>query len=295
MLPNVFIAGFPKAATSSVHRWLADHPDAGGSRPKETEYFIDRGWSSFHADANYQDHGLDRYDSYFAYLGESRPQVVFESSVEYVYQKVALETLPGLATRPRFVFVLREPAAQMYSLFQYLRNNQGEIPPQVTFRQYLELLNQASPLLDKNSLLIEPLANCRYAAHLEAWASRCGRDRIFVYLFEDLREDPCTFMQNLATDLGLDPGFYASYGFPSENESYSVRAFWMHRLSIVVRNRLSRGPVFAGLRALYRKLNTARPSITNEDAQLREDLKERFRDDNRRLAEQFDLDLSAWE
>src|SRR5688572_5812110 len=41
MLPNVIIAGAPKCGTSSLFRWLTDHPQVGGSTMKETYFFID--------------------------------------------------------------------------------------------------------------------------------------------------------------------------------------------------------------------------------------------------------------
>ena len=294
MLPNLFIAGFPKAATSSVHQWLSDHPEAGGSTPKETHYFIDREWSSFRPNANFLDHGLDRYEAYFDYLGAEVPRIVFESSVEYVYQRTALAELPDLSTRPTFVFLLREPAAQIRSVFQYLKHNRAELAADTSFDEFLRQVDAGDPVLKVNSLLEHAIANCRYADRLEPWLARCGADRIHVYLFESLRADPAAFMRRLAGDIGIDPGFYDRYAFPLENESYEVRSMALQRLNVAVRRALPRGRLYRAIRSVYRRLNTRRASHDPAAATLAAGLAARFDADNRRLAERFGLDLSSW-
>ena len=40
MLPNLFLAGFPKAGTTSLFSWLAAHPEVCGARPKEPGHFL---------------------------------------------------------------------------------------------------------------------------------------------------------------------------------------------------------------------------------------------------------------
>src|SRR5215212_3535508 len=53
MLPNWIIAGVPKAGTSTLFRWLTDHPEVSGPSEKETCYFVDRGSHMFRPDRNF--------------------------------------------------------------------------------------------------------------------------------------------------------------------------------------------------------------------------------------------------
>ncbi|MGL6342534.1 MAG: sulfotransferase, partial [Waterburya sp.] len=64
-LPNLIIAGAPKAGSSSLFHWIAAHPEVYGAPCKETFYFIDRDSSLFRPEANYNLHGLDLYESFF--------------------------------------------------------------------------------------------------------------------------------------------------------------------------------------------------------------------------------------
>ena len=121
-LPNFIMAGAPKAGTSSIHTWLADHPDALGSIPKETYYFVDPGTHMYEPARNIAN-GLDGYRIFFRPPANSAPRVVFESTPSYLYYQTALEYLPDLETRPKFLFIVREPAAQIYSLYSYFKNN----------------------------------------------------------------------------------------------------------------------------------------------------------------------------
>lgn len=50
VLPNLVICGVPKAATSSLFGWIAAHPDALGTREKETYFFVDPGTHMYRAD-----------------------------------------------------------------------------------------------------------------------------------------------------------------------------------------------------------------------------------------------------
>ena len=40
-LPHIVIAGAPKSGTSSLHRWLADHPDICSPLADESRYLLD--------------------------------------------------------------------------------------------------------------------------------------------------------------------------------------------------------------------------------------------------------------
>ena len=50
LIPALFLGGAPKSGTSSVFKWLDDHPDVIGSSPKETDFFADPGSSTHDPD-----------------------------------------------------------------------------------------------------------------------------------------------------------------------------------------------------------------------------------------------------
>ncbi len=296
MLPNLIIAGAPKCGTTSVNQWLTDHPDVAGPAVKETEYFVDTTSHAYRPEANFNDQGIPGYEAFFDHIGTDSPPVVLESAPDYMYQQTALAHLPDLATRPRMVFLLREPAAQIYSLFHYLQNNFQYVPQSMTFEQFVALAQERSPALAHHELLQNAIHNARYVVHLNKWIERCGEDRVSVYLFDDLVADSQSFAKRLSSDLGVDPTYYDTYDFAAGNKTYRVRSHALQSLSIALRNRLPKGSLYNLMRDAYRRLNTTSGAVDKADRDRRAlaTLRETFATDNAALAERFGLDVSRW-
>lgn len=295
VLPNLVVAGAPKAGTSSLHMWLADHPDALGSTEKETYFFVDPG-THMHLPERHISRGLEEYSACFDPEPGRSYKVVLESTPSYLYSATALRELPDLPTQPRFIFVVREPSAQIYSLFSYFKNNWNWIPLHLTFAQYIEDITSGTPDYRGNELAVNALANGAYIDFLGRWRDRVGADRMRVWLFDELVADKLAFTKRAAEFAGLDPAFYDSYAFPSDNETYEVRSGALQSLNVAMRRLLPRGKAYQALRRVYRSLNTRRPRPPGDaDGAVRHALKERFSDANMRLAREFGLDLSGWQ
>ena len=80
VLPNTVIAGAPKCGTTSLFRWLNDHPDACGSTTKEPRYLIDPDSCLFDKTSNFHDHGLEGYEAYFEHCAGSSPKVMWSNT-----------------------------------------------------------------------------------------------------------------------------------------------------------------------------------------------------------------------
>ena len=57
-LPNLIIAGAPKCGTTSLFRWIDEHPEAEGSSVKETCFFVDPQSHVFDPSSNFASGGL---------------------------------------------------------------------------------------------------------------------------------------------------------------------------------------------------------------------------------------------
>lgn len=298
MLPNAVIVGAPKSGTTSLHRWLTDHPDVIGPVTKETGYFVDPDSHAFRSSANYRDHGLPGYEVLFRAPQARSTRAVVEVAPDYMFQRTALAHLPDLPSRPVIVFVLREPAAQVYSLFNYLKNNWQYVSPDMPFTEFIELARMKSPALASHELLQNAIENCRYVDFIDRWSERCGRERIRVLLFEDLVADQRTFMRRISKELKIDPTFYDSYAFPRENATYRVRSPRLQALNVAVRKRLPKGRAYNALRRVYRHVNTkeaaGRAPVRDDDRATLSDLRRELVPANQALANRYGLDLRAW-
>jgi hypothetical protein len=293
-LPNFLIAGAPKAGTSSVHMWIADHPQAVGSTEKETYYFVDPDTHMYRKDANIT-HGLDKYSTYFPVPDSLTPTVIFESTPSYLYYETALKGIKSLPTNPKCLFILREPAAQIYSLYQYFKNNWDWIPYSLSFSDYLKALRDGDADFKGNELAENALKYGSYVNYLTRWKEELGIDRMMVLTFDELIRDEREFTKNVARWVGLDPDFYESYSFPRDNETYTAKNIGLQKLNMAIRSRLPKGRLYNKLKSFYRSVNTVKPSGPNADEKrLILELKQEFLDANRRLATEFKLDLDNW-
>ncbi len=294
-LPNLIIAGAPKCGTSSLFQWIADHPDAEGSLVKETCYFADPESHVFDPATNFSTGGVAGYGRFFP-AANPRAKVRLEATPTYIYARTALQHLPEISTRPRFVFLLREPSRQILSTYRYYSNNWTYLKAGVAFADFLEMAERRDPALASNELLQDAIANARYVESLAHWRDRVGPDRMRVVLLEDLQERRAEAMADLAAWLGLDPRFYADYGFPRENETYRVRSHALQAANVRLRGLLARTPLYKPVRALYRRMNTdkAPAPLDDRDRAALSELLQSFADANDRLAREFGLDLAPW-
>ena len=293
MLPNWIIGGAPKAATSTLFRWLVDHPEVGGSSEKETYYFADPGTHMFRADRNFRDHGLAPYERLFDHCVSST-KVVIEATPGYMYSETALRELPNLPTHPGFIFILREPVAQLRSLFSYFQQNWNWIPRNMTFRDFIAAIEGGHGDFKGNELAANALTNAWYPEHLRRWRNAVGAERMLIILFEDLVGDNRTVMRRIAQRLRIDPFFYDSYDFPRENQTYTARNGSLQDLNIWLRARLPQGPFYDLLRQLYRAINTRPVNELPNDVEVEGRLADRFAPMLPELQRDFGLDLTEW-
>jgi hypothetical protein len=295
-LPTFIIAGAPKAGTSSMHAWIADHPDALGSREKETYFFVDPGTHMYCPEAHVT-RGLAPYRRQFERPpGTGTPRVILESTPAYIYYETALERIPDLPSRPRCLFILREPAAQIYSLYTYFRDNWNWIPGDMSFADYLAAVRAGSHGFNGNELARNALGYARYVDYLVPWRARLGEERMMVTTFDALLADEAALTRQVAGWLGLDASFYDTYTYPRENETYAPRNRMLQKVNVAVRGLLPRGALYETLRDKYRKLNTRKPqgASDGERAEI-EALRREFAEPNARLAREFGLDLPGWQ
>lgn len=297
--PNVVIAGAPKSGTSSVFYWLRQHPEVLGPIKKETQFLMDRDSSTFRPALNYHDHGLAAYARYFDIAARTPAQkVVLEATPGYLYQQTALEVFARELPETRLVFILREPARRLLSVYHYFSQNRRDFDRRWSFGEFLERVQNGDPALAGNEYLREAIAHGQYIRYLRDWAGRCGRERLTVLLFEDLQRDPRAFMQGLCRALELDPAFFGpDFRFVKENHSYRVRWQGLHSWVVKIRHLLPAGAWRRRIKRIYHGLNTdaAKAAAPNPDeSHYLLKMKALYQPANQELADFFALDLSAW-
>lgn len=293
-LPNFIIAGAPRCGTSAAFAYLAAHPGTAGSSVKEVQYFFDRDSVLFHPEANVLDHGLERYRRFFRDGLAARPdaRVVMEATPGYLYSRVALEHVPDLPTRPKVLFILRDPPAQLYSSYLYSLGQAANLGPDVSFREFA--FGSPRMAASGNEFHRNALAFTRYADFLPGWRDRLGPERMRILTFEDLNRNRARRFAELADWLGLDPAFYDSFGFERVNASVKVKSRLIQRAARIA-GRVLPGGARDLAKGLYTRVNleAAETQPAAPDEVLAE-VAAATAEATGRLAEEFGVDVSAW-
>jgi hypothetical protein len=277
-LPNVIIAGAPKCGTSSLYFWLSAHPEVKASMVKETFFFADE-VNRFNKNANIIEHSLEAYSSYFNSKESDQKKVRLEATAPYIYFENALEHIPKLPSKPKVIFVLREPSARLYSQYRFERFRTKRI--QMTWEEY-----------SKNDKLI---LHGDYEYYLKKWVKSLGKDRIYVCTFESLVSDPKECIGDMSSFLGINSVFYDNYNFIQHNETVAIKNKLIHRLGLTLQRYVPHG-IQEKILPLYLKINSGKMPLKDpSDKKILKSVKSDYQDSILRLKKLFpNLNLESW-
>lgn len=187
MLPSFIIIGVAKSGTTSLYRYLQQHPGIFMCTPKEPDYFS----------------GDDRFASladYEALFDDASPgQVAGEASVSYFHNPQAYKRIKETLPEARLIAVLRDPAARAYSHYNMMVAH-GAIPN----RPYLSALQEAH---SKGDYLNTGIPVSRYAEPLRRYLSTFEQDQLQIHLYRDYRRDPQGVVRAIFRHVGVDDAF----------------------------------------------------------------------------------------
>jgi hypothetical protein len=300
MRPNLFIIGAPKCGTSSLFDWLASHPEIRGSRIKETFFLVDPR-HPLSRRPNLAFDGMAAYDTYFD-SKDAREKYRMEATTHYLYDHVARQAISKMPDA-HVIVVLREPAARVYSSFQYTANNLARLPAGLTFSEYVQTIEdgaEITPDLCPNPasayVLSRDIEYSRYINYLAPWFDCLCRKRLRVLVMENMIRDPDDTLRKLINWLDLDAGDFQLVDTIGRNRTENIRNSKVHAL-VSQLNACVRPPeplrhIVKSLYGLlqYRKMD----SPTEEDYNTLKGLKSKYVEDNVALSELAELDLSIW-
>ena len=280
VLPTFFLCGAPKAGTTSLYEYCAEHPAVCMSRPKETGFFFED-----------YGRGIDWFsESYFShYQGE---EAIGEASAgNMMHQEVApriREHCPGA----RLVFVLRDPVERVWSHYRF-DINVGFLPPTTDFSELIR---------DESSRWREIMVELgMYRNQLENYAEYFEHEQMQVFLFREFVEDTDRVVRHLFEFIGVDPEAEVNTG-EVHNETSQLKSATLYRLLYQAWHPLKKTLPERALEALFGIRSSIRslffasgtqeaPSMKDTD---RQHLGEIYNQPNARLEEWLERDLSHW-
>ena len=307
--PNFFVIGAQKAGTTSLYHYLDQHPDVYMSPAKEPLFFnYDIDPSGKALNRKFGRAGLARkprfatMEEYLALFDGVRDEkAIGEASTLYIYAPGTAERIKHYAPDAKIVAILRNPADRAYSAFLYaLRIG---VEPVADFAQVLR--DEERRIRDDWHYVYRYRDRGFYYPQIEPYHRMFGPEKVGVWLYEDLKEDPQGVSQSLFRFLEVDDTFV-----PDTSSR--------HNAASVPKNGTARA-VIRGMNAAFPLAKKVIPSaavrvrdswdykvrrIVNRrlltqdlpplDPELREDLIDGYREDILRLQELTGRDLSVW-
>jgi hypothetical protein len=199
-LPQFFLVGAPKCATSSLHLALRRHASVFMCSPKEPHHFS----TDMPGLAEVADRAA--YRALFA--GAPPGALRGEASAFYLSSETAAREIARAVPDARIVLSIRHPVEGALSLFHQLRDGFREDQTSFAAAWALQEARARGERLPPYCPEPRQLQYRRiYAYHdqIERYFDAFGRDRVLVLRVERIRADPEGVMADLFAHLGLSP------------------------------------------------------------------------------------------
>lgn len=226
----IFIVGAPRCGTTTMARWLQDHPQVLFPFVKEPHFFtqhdlrgLDDAELSRVLERDYLDHFFAR--------PEARQTVAADASVSYLYAPEQLEPALKLWPESRFIVAVRDPMTLLPSLhkrliftgdenIRHFEDAWAAVPDRATGRRI------PWSTIEPRWLRYDEAA--RYGTYVERLFAAVGKDRCLVMVFDDLVADPAGQHRRLLDFAGLDA--MPAPELKAEREAKGVRFLLLQQL-----------------------------------------------------------------
>jgi Sulfotransferase family len=298
-MPNFFIIGAQKAGTTSLYHYLSQHPQIFMS-PKKEPFFFNHEIDAKGQVVREAFGGPNPQHVKFANIGEyhalfrgvSGEKAIGEASVLYIYAPGTAERIKRYVPEAKVIALLRNPADRAYSAFLHAVRIGRE--PLTDFAQALR--EEEHRIRDNWHYVFHYRTRGLYHAQIERYYEVFGTEKVGVWLYEDLSNDPVGVVQSAFRFLGVDDAFTPDVStkhnparVPKSQAARSMIRITNTTLPFV-------GKIFPPASEKARQLVTNRTLIEAApmDPETRRGLIEGYREDVLKLQELIGRDLSVW-
>lgn len=201
MLPDYIIPGAQKSGTTSLWRYMLQHPDI--LRPalnKELHYF----------DLNFR-HSAQWYRAHYPFRREGK--VTGEKSPYYLYHPCVPRRVHEFDPSLKLIILLRDPVKRAYSHYHHEIENERETRAfRQAVEQELEAVERDHERLARGEIdrserhqRYSYVARGRYAEQLDRWLEYFPREQIYLDTAERFFRNPVTVCQEVFEFIGVEP------------------------------------------------------------------------------------------
>ena len=222
----MIIGGATKSGTTSLYKYLADHPQVCASSLKETRFFVDPDYP-LPVKFRFEDWSLAKYEEYFAHRSDK--PVRLEATPDYLYSPGTPKKIKTALPAVKLIFILREPVDRLISWFRFAKQV-GQLPADCSFGEYVRLQLQTGGQNDKREQHLRALEQGRYSVYLKPYLELFGREDIYIAQYAGLKNNAKTLIAEICSFAGLDVTYYDNYYFDVHNRTIAIRNAAIHSL-----------------------------------------------------------------
>ena len=270
----LLIIGAMKSGTTSLFKYLADHPEIAPCREKEPHFFVyaDR-WAK----------GWDAYTSLWDW-DPSQHKVAMEASTGYTKIPLfanAAERIATVDANFKFVYVMRHPVERIQSHYTHGQTEGWETTKQP---------------LDGGQVHEQLIAVSSYARQLDEYYRRFPAENIKLLLYEDLKTRPAELVTEVCEFIGVDPSYQSpEIGVVHNKNNRRVESKMLKRLRWSGPGRMIASAlpesVVQPIRAAVGRSPTATAKLST---QQKDGILEALLPDLRRLKSDYGVKIDRW-
>jgi hypothetical protein len=292
-MPNFLVIGAAKAGTTALYYYLKQHPQIYMSPEKEPKFFALEGDKlDFRGPGDRENicksaiTDVETYRQLFK--GVTDEVAIGEASPLYLYSPVAAERIKKYIPDAKLIAILRNPIERAYSGYiMHVREGRE------TAKDFAEALQEEEARIRNNWGWGHYVKVGFYYTQLKRYLDLFDKEQIRVYLYEDLKAEPISLVQNTFKFLEVDDTF-----LPDISLKYNVAGVPKNdALKMLIKNFNFVKPVINSLlpdklRHYVRSQVFQKPPLLSQD--IRQNLVEVYREDILSLQNFLQRDLSHW-
>jgi hypothetical protein len=286
MKVDFFIAGAPKAGTTSLYYYLEEHPEIEMSSKKEPDYF---------SDTPLQEQGmyygknrintLDKYESLFA---QKEGVIYGEGSVSYLFYENVAEDIKKYNPNAKIIIMLRNPIDRAFS--HYLMDYRLGLVSD----SFEDIINKKSKYKNAHLFYQQYIEVSEYAKQIQRYCNVFSTDNLLLIDYEDFKGDVSGIVDLVYDFLKVSTEFSAdvntkhnTFTMPKNKGIRFIYSFVILRKILTF---IFPKSLVENIKGLLFK-SDKKPKLLEE---TRNQLKQFFSDDVRELGRVLGKDYSKW-
>ncbi|MGN7613167.1 sulfotransferase family protein [Magnetococcales bacterium HHB-1] len=286
---NFFILGAPKCGTTSMTKWLAEHPSFYMSAPKEPHFF--------NTDIGNGIQDLQTYQQLFS-AATKQHQVICEASTGYLSSTTAVANILQYNPDARFAVMVRNPIEQVYSYYNFrclMGDETLQSFAEAWHRQARRAAGLDVPLTCAHAEGLQYGLMCKTGHQLQRVYAQVDKKHVHVIVFDDLKSNAQQVYQQVLNFLDLADDHRQD--FTVHNRAQGVRLRYLRYVAqwlILKKQQLGLPNFHLGLLGMIDRKTRYVRALPPMDEDLRQRLIDYFREDVLLLAQLLERNLDHW-